>query len=484
MGIRIQPRELQVSDDSPFEKDLLSRNDAIEVLSHIIQNIEGPCVIALDAPWGTGKSTFLEMWKKYLGNRGFPVVKFNAWETDFAEDPFIALTAELTDGIQEHMPRRKKVIVNRLRAQAERILLTTSSNVIKNVTQGIVDPAAIIAKSETNSESKSRIANYRDLKAYFSEFRQSLQDAANALRPTRDTPPLVVIVDELDRCRPSYAVELLEVAKHLFSVDEIIFVLAINRSELSHSVRVVYGSRFDAESYLRRFFDIDFLLPDPDRQDFITAMIDEVGISSYFERTADRRASFERDSIQDYLVKYFNTSDLSLRSIAQSIHHFGLVYASLASDQRSFITMATVALILRTMNIDLYRRFVEHRASDKDVVDYLIENRKPNRFVVDRSDAQFEALLIAAGQEDNNWAFKEFDASPLLIHYKALIAASPSQDDSRDPVVGYARAVVELATRFLTSHRHEPTFGFRHATQRIELISRGLLDQQNDDNSC
>ena len=484
MGIRIQPKEIQVPSDSPFEKDLLSRNDAIEVLSHIVQNIEGPCVIALDAPWGTGKSTFLEMWRKYLENRSFPVVKFNAWETDFTDDPFVALTAELTDGVQEHMPRKERVVVNRLRTQAERILLTVSSNVIKNATQGIIDPAAIMAESASHSVSKSRIANYRDLKGYFSEFRQSLQDAANALRPTKATPPLVVIVDELDRCRPSYAVELLEVAKHLFSVDDIIFVLAINRSELSHSVRVVYGSRFDAESYLRRFFDIDFLLPNPDRQDFITAMIDEVGISSYFERTADRRASFERDSIPDFLVKYFNSSDLSLRSIAQSIHHFGLVYASLASDQRSFITMATVALILRTMNIDLYRRFVEHRASDKDVVDFLNENRKPNRFSVDRSDALFEALLIAAGQEDSNWEFEEFDASPLLIHYKALIAASPSQDDSRDPVVDHARTVVELANRFLTSHRYEPTFGFHYATQRIELISRGLLDQQIDNSSC
>ena len=74
------------------------------------------------------------------------------------------------------------------------------------------------------------------------------------------------MIDELDRCRPPYAVELLEVAKHLFSVDYIVFVLAVNRPELAHSIRDLYGSGFDAAGYLRRFFDIDFRLPDPERE--------------------------------------------------------------------------------------------------------------------------------------------------------------------------------------------------------------------------
>ena len=85
------------------------------------------------------------------------------------------------------------------------------------------------------------------------------------LAQSKENRPLIVVIDELDRCRPSYAVELLEVAKHLFAVDHIVFVLAVNRSELAHSIRALYGSGFDAEGYLRRFFDVDFRLPAPDR---------------------------------------------------------------------------------------------------------------------------------------------------------------------------------------------------------------------------
>ncbi len=94
--------------------------------------------------------------------------------------------------------------------------------------------------------------------------------------------PLIVMIDELDRCRPSYAIELLEVAKHLFSVDHIVFVLAVNRSELAHSIRALYGSDFDAEGYLRRFFDVDFRLPEPDRKSFIDAMMDTQQIKKHF----------------------------------------------------------------------------------------------------------------------------------------------------------------------------------------------------------
>ena len=92
--------------------------------------------------------------------------------------------------------------------------------------------------------------------------------------------PLVIMIDELDRCRPSYAIELLEVAKHLFAVDNVVFVLAVNRAELVHSVKALYGSGFDAEGYLRRFFDLDFQLPEPDRKRFVSDLLKTTKLTS------------------------------------------------------------------------------------------------------------------------------------------------------------------------------------------------------------
>lgn len=72
---------------------------------------------------------------------------------------------------------------------------------------------------------------------------------------------IVIFVDELDRCNPSYAVRLLEDIKHYFLMDNVTFVFSVNLSELQHMVKSVYGEQFDAFRYLDRFFDIRLNLP-------------------------------------------------------------------------------------------------------------------------------------------------------------------------------------------------------------------------------
>ena len=129
---------------------------------------------------------------------------------------------------------------------------------------------------------EEKLSDYQQLKEKVRDFRSTLSEIAKNLSERNESHPLVVIVDELDRCRPSYAVELLETAKHWFMVDNIVFVLAVNRSELAHSVRVLYGERFDADDYLRRFFDLDFRLPTPERATFVTALFSATQIDQYF----------------------------------------------------------------------------------------------------------------------------------------------------------------------------------------------------------
>ena len=75
--------------------------------------------------------------------------------------------------------------------------------------------------------------------------------------------PVVIMVDELDRCSPEYAVEMLQLLEHVFYADNVVFVVSMNRAELVHSVKAFYGQDFNAEGYLERFFDNVFPLPTP-----------------------------------------------------------------------------------------------------------------------------------------------------------------------------------------------------------------------------
>ena len=216
MGIHVQHRPIDVPKDDPFKHDLLDRREAVETLTHLVTNIDGPCVLAVDAAWGAGKTTFLRIWTQHLRNQGFPVVGFNAWETDFSEEPFITLSKELTEGLRlvgtklpgEKTKELKKASLEVLRWVVPRgIRFATSHFSVVSAEAG--DMAASFAEE--------RLSRYSEARTSVNGFRSALQDMAGALSKANGNFPLIVAIDELDRCRPPYAVELLEVAKHLFA---------------------------------------------------------------------------------------------------------------------------------------------------------------------------------------------------------------------------------------------------------------------------
>ena len=111
---------------------------------------------------------------------------------------------------------------------------------------------------------------------------------------------------------------------------------------------------------MRRFFDVDFRLPSPDREAFTDALLDAIRINNYFDRTFDQNTltDKEEEAVRNLLKGFFGAHDLSLRQVAQAIHRLGLVYASLHRKPRSFAITAAVLLIVRTIDQDRYDKFV------------------------------------------------------------------------------------------------------------------------------
>ena len=167
MGMRIQPHDIEVPEKEPFRDDLLNRKEPVEILTELIANFEGPCVLALDAEWGNGKTTFLRMWSRHLRNLEFPVVEFNAWETDFAEQPFLALSSELTRGLEEYADEslekkieRTKELTKELLVQAVPIgLRLASASLGANV--GDIFESLVKEKLDAYSEAQNSIRKFR-----------------------------------------------------------------------------------------------------------------------------------------------------------------------------------------------------------------------------------------------------------------------------------------------------------------------------------
>ena len=481
MGIRIQPREIDVSQNDPFENDLLGRKEPVEVLTHLVGDLDGPCVLAVDAAWGSGKTTFLRIWAQYLRNQEFPVVEFNAWETDFSGDPFVTLSTELTEGLHEYAdePLAKKKI-DATKKVAKEVLRRAVPSVIRVASVGILDVSPLLEKEVGQalaSYAKDRLSEYQEVQKAVRKFRGTLQDMARELSAQKKGHPLIVMIDELDRCRPSYAVELLEVAKHLFSVDHIVFVLAVNRFELAHSIKALYGSGFDAAGYLRRFFDVDFRLPDPERTAFIDAMLDAIQINKYIERTKDQSAKENAGVFKTLLHGFFAASDLSLRRIEQAIHRLGLVFASLRDDRFSFLLGTTTLLIVRTIEPEIYHQFVNGKVSDLEVIKKVLVHYNAEALQENRGKAWFEASIITAAAEGLTIHHQQTPNSSSLLQQYEDTLVDKSEDSSSAADRQHAQDVVELV-KFFSQQRgyNRSPLEFRNAVRRLELLSADLID--------
>ena len=467
MKVRVRPAEVEVPEQSPFGYDLLDRQKPAEVLTELVNSIDGPCVLAVDAAWGAGKTTFFRMWAQHLRNNGFPVVSFNAWETDHAGDPFLSLISEITEELRECKETTFSEKIQDTKEAATKVLVRAIPGLLRIATAGVLDIQPLIEKEAgqvLSSFAETRITKYQEAQSSIAEFRAKLGQMAEALVESRGRS-LIVMIDELDRCRPSYAVELLEVAKHLFEVEHIVFALAVNRTQLAHSIRALYGSDFDAGGYLRRFFDVDFMLPDPDRNHFLKALLEGIQIE---------------DAARSVLQVFFSLPIVSLRQVGQSVHRLGLVIASLPKNEDRMMA-AVVALVIRTLDVDVYWQFVKGAVSDQDLVDRIYERcditdavkeSNPKRHVC----STFEAVVAVAGEEiaggDREPDYEQEIESVLVAKYRQVIAAG-SNVKGGSAAVHYANRVLGLVKHYRERDVFDmPYFlGYLEAVRHIELVT-------------
>ena len=455
MKIRVQPSEVVIPDDDPFQNDLLNRQGFAGTLTRLVGSIDGPCVLAIDAAWGAGKITFIKMWAKHLRNEGFPVVEFNAWETDFASDPFLAISSELTEALRQ-LPAGS-LQAYKIKRFAIATMKVAGKQIVPSALEAIplAGPAlGGIARGAIGYLDADRLSAYQKERQSVSGFKEALNEIAKQLDSGNSNRPLVIIVDELDRCRPSYAIELLEVTKHLFMVDHIVFALAVNRSELAHSVKVLYGNGFDAEGYLRRFFDASLRLPAPNRNEFINSLLTTTQIRQYLGQHP------QNDAIGDVelLKEFFNAEHFTLRQIAQAIHYLGLALALLPDNTTGSIMSITVALVIKTADSNIYYRFIQGNASDDEVADSVFDLPGMASIRETVQGAVFEAVIIRASLQSR---LVRLDAinTPLFNRYNERVA---NQTENFE----YAEDVLRII-----QHSYGSRHDFEWATNVLEFLS-------------
>ena len=342
--MRLRPSDFKADPANPFDRDQLDRKGHVKALCRVISNIDGHGIITIDAPWGAGKTAFVKMTEAHLQSTDIRVVEFNAWSESYTQSPMVDLVSAIARRLGTSMTES---IATTLKALATALARAGT----RFASHGYFDP------DDMETCEPRVFDSWRETESKAKDFAEQLGKVASSC-----DGPLVVTIDEVDRCRPAYALDLLDTVRHLFAIDGVVIVLAINRTELCHSIETIYGADFDVDRYLRRFADLSIRLPAPkplDLSRFLSGLLTTTGLSE----------QFQAESWSGHMLQILTTTtNCSLRDLEQAVHLVIVTLASLdapidrSGRDGSIHQQAAIALIvLRFIDSDVYDKLTTGR---------------------------------------------------------------------------------------------------------------------------
>lgn len=291
-----------------WENDKLKREEEAKYLIDYLSNVykendDKSFVLNINSEWGFGKTFFLNNFKKELENNSNKVIYFDAWTNDYTKEPLLAFMSKIDEEFSSHYVNAKiktKSIATSLFKSSLPLLISIltkhltgcSFKQLKELTDDEDDEVSENEEdNETNEDTKKGLSSlmsktadlalkeHKNIGDSIKKFKKNIKKLLDYLQTLENTKlPLYILIDELDRCRPNYAIELLENIKHLFDIKGLIFVIATDSKQLSHSINAIYGNKFESTRYLKRFFDKEYVLAEPATYNYVEFLMENFNL--------------------------------------------------------------------------------------------------------------------------------------------------------------------------------------------------------------
>lgn len=361
--------ELSPTDDNiiaTLKENILGRNTELGYFLELLNHFEDAYSIAIDGKWGSGKTFFVKQAKLALETCNVSIsmdgeqrtsikemlssvikvgelqpqypIYYDAWEHDSDIDPILSLIYSIIEAYD---------YFETFGIESKNALFDVGQKIIDKVVPG--SGAVVSALSEL-----FKTSNILDGQKNKETLQGDIQDFLHSLM-NENGNRLVIFIDELDRCRPDFAVKLLERIKHYFVDEQITFVFSVNLEELSNSVRHFYGESFNAGRYLGRFFDLIIKLHPVNLDNYYNKI--GLGDYYYYDYTIRTVISSFHLELRD-IIRFISVSQLikdTIKKIPNMIHW--------DMDQRDTLTFCGffVVPIMVGINIvqpELYGKFI------------------------------------------------------------------------------------------------------------------------------
>lgn len=342
-----------------------------------LEQIEENMFISIDAKWGAGKTFYVRQIEQSLNfltrkakglnieedvetafsknllgsleldHTYFPVY-YNAWLYDNHSDPLMSLILSITKVCECYCD--EKLSANTLSDKIISLLDSFSFSI------GCVQ----FGSNFENVKEKFSGKDILSVVKTEDEIRDKVKEIFDSII-TENVQKLVIFIDELDRCRPNFAIEMLERIKHYFDDDRIIFVASINREQLIHSISKYYGTNFDSTGYLDKFFDWNIYLPELD--------------TSFGNRLNFTDEQYFIENITNELSLYFQLTYREKLRYNQCIS-FAILSKYVSDHGREKIVLSAFVSIITILNIKDETKKMRFLQGDSSILDELFKNIK------------------------------------------------------------------------------------------------------------
>lgn len=361
-----------------LRKDLLKRNKDLVRFYDLLSAQEGASSIAIDGRWGSGKTFFVKQSMLLINAKNpmsdmdekkkesivyalpFPervedvpenydvAVYYDAWENDNDTDAVLSLVYEIIKQLGINYAFDDNSNIFKL---ASSVLEALTGRNINGIIENLKSENAF-AKIKEEKELHENIKNF---------FTELLDERGNRL---------VIFIDELDRCKPSYAVQLLERIKHYLCDERITFVFSVNLGELQHTIKHYYGNTFDACRYLDRFFDMRLSLPPADK----TAFYREMGLdSSYGLEKISRKVIDTYNMELREATRFYRQVKTAVYEPTHDSRKWDFAFPDGKGKQLLLMYITPILVGLKIVDISLYNDFVNGQNS-KPLMDMYKES--------------------------------------------------------------------------------------------------------------
>lgn len=305
------------------ERDEFSRKNIAEKVITLLKSDITVSPLVIDGSWGLGKTEFCIKLINLMSKQDtHHLIYIDAFKSDHADEPLLTVLAKVLEilpseekqkgFIQKAIPALRYGLKTGGKALISHVLRQDTDSII----EGFDEEVKQVADKAIDSAVESLLRDHVDAE-------KNLKALQQALMSVVEQKPIVLFIDELDRCRPDFSVLMLETIKHTFDVEGVQFVLVTNTNQLKASINHCYGPTIDAQRYLDKFIKFSFTLPHTYNENRDNAIM--VSVSHYKNLIAKsellKDLQLDRDSCFGLVEQVINTNNVSLREVETFVRH-------------------------------------------------------------------------------------------------------------------------------------------------------------------